>query len=106
MKLKEIADQGDNKSSHNYGICLFVCHLIDENRDEASKYFEKVYLNWAIEELNEIISFYVDVVGLAYKGLSDMCIGKAMDMFRDMSTQKKLLFIKSMQNSRIFMSFV
>lgn len=40
-KLKELADQGNTKAALNYGICLFVGHLIDEAKEEASKYFEK-----------------------------------------------------------------
>lgn len=94
LRLKEIADQGDTKASLNYGICLFVGHLIDENRNEASKYFEKVYLNGTIEELNELASFYDEVGGPAYKNMSDMCVARAIDMFRKMDTQKQLLFIK------------
>lgn len=94
MRLKEIADQGDTKASLNYGICLFVGHLIDEDRDEASKYFERGYLNGAIEELNELASFYDEVGGPAYRNMGDMCVDKAMDMFRKLDTQKQLLFIK------------
>ena len=54
MKLKEIADQGDTNASLNYGICLFVGHLIDEYRDQARQYFETVYLSGVLEELNEL----------------------------------------------------
>lgn len=94
LKLKAIADQGDIKASLNYGICLLVGHLINENKDEASKYFETVYLNGTIEELNELASFYEEVGGPAYKNMSDMCASKAIDMFRNLDTQKHLLFIK------------
>lgn len=94
MKLKAIADQGDAKASLNYGICLFVGHLIDENKAEAYKYFKKVYLNGAIEELNELVSFYDEVSGLAYQNMSDICIMKAIDMFRKTDTHNNFFFIK------------
>lgn len=94
LRLKEIADRGDTRASLNYGICLFVGHLIDENRDKASKYFEKVYLNGTIEELNELASFYDEVGGPAYKNMSDMCVSKAIDMFRRLDSEKQVLFIK------------
>ena len=58
IRLKEIADLGDTKASLNYGICLFVGHLVEEDKEKASKYFEKVYLSGTIEELNELASFY------------------------------------------------
>lgn len=94
IRPKEIDDWGDTKASLNYGICLFVGHLTDEGKDEASRYFEKVYMNGAIEELNELASFYDKVGGHAYKNMSDMCVSKAIDMFRKMDTQKQILFIK------------
>lgn len=93
MRLKEKADQGDTKALLNSGICLFVGHLIDEDKYEASKYFERVYLNGAIKELNELAAFYDEVGGPAYQNLSDLCMSKAMDMFRKMDIQKQVLFI-------------
>ena len=81
MKLKEIADQGDTNASLNYGICLFVGHLIDEYRDEASKYFEKVYLNGVLEELNELAWFYDEVGVSAYKGMSEIAVEKCLFKF-------------------------
>ena len=63
MELKSLADQGNTKAALNYGICLFVGHLIDEDREEASRYFEKVYISGRIEELNELADFYDEVGG-------------------------------------------
>lgn len=97
-KLKELADQGNTKTSLNYGICLFVGHLIDEDKEEASKYFEKVYINGRIKELNELADFYDEVGGPAYKNMSDMIVKKAMAKFKKLSFEEQLDFFMKYAN--------
>lgn len=90
-RLKAYADQGDTKAALNYGICLFVGHLVVEDKDEASKYLEKVYMSGRIEELNELASFYQGQ-GPAYENMCYMVVDKALDMFRTMSFQEQFDF--------------
>ena len=94
-KLKNYADQGDTKAALNYGICLFVGHLIGEDKEEASKYFEKVYISGKIEELNELAQFYEEVGGAAYQNMSDMIVDRAISKFKNLNFDEKKEFIKS-----------
>lgn len=97
-KLKELADQGNTKASLNYGICLFVGHLIDEDKEEASKHFDKVYINGRIKELNELADFYDEVGGPACKNMSDMIVKKAMAKFKKLSFEEQLDFFMKYAN--------
>ena len=101
MELKSLADQGNTKAALNYGICLFVGHLIDEDREEASRYFEKVYISGRIEELNELADFYDEVGGPAYSGLSEMVVKKAMSKFKELSLDEQLDFFMKYANKDI-----
>ena len=98
IRLKEIADLGDTKASLNYGICLFVGHLVEEDKEKASKYFEKVYLSGTIEELNELASFYDEVGGPAYRNMSDMVVEKAMSKFMNLPFKNQLEFLRKNAN--------
>lgn len=97
-KLKELADQGNTKAALNYGICLFVGHLIEEDREEASKYFEKVYISGRIEELNELADFYDEVGGSAYSDLSEMITRKAMPKFKELNLDEQVDFFMKYAN--------
>ena len=96
-RLKAYADQGDTKAALNYGICLFVGHLVGEDKDEASKYLEKVYLSGKLEGLNELASFYQGQ-GPAYENMCTMVVDKALDMFRAMSFQEQFDFFMKHAN--------
>lgn len=100
-KLKGLADQGNTKAALNYGICLFVGHLIDEDKEEASKYFEKVYISGRIEELNELADFYDEVGGPAYKNMSDMVVKKVMAKFKELSFKDQLDFFMKYANKDV-----
>lgn len=96
MELSSLADRGNTKAALNYGICQFLGHLIDEDREEGSRYFEKVYISGRIEELNELADFYNEVGGPAYSGLSDMIVKKSMSKFKELSLDEQLISSWSM----------
>lgn len=100
-KLKELADQGNTEAALNYGICLFVGHLIDEAKEEAFKYFEKVYISGRIEELNELADFYDEVGGPAYENMNDMVVKKAMAKFKKLSFEDQLNFFMKHANKEM-----
>jgi len=101
MELKHFANHGNTKAALNYGICLFVGHLIDEDREEASRYFEKVYMSGRIEELNELSDFYNEVGGPAYNDLSEMIVKKAMSKFKELSLDEQLDFFMKYANKDV-----
>ncbi len=106
MELSSLADRGNTKTALNYGICLFVGHLIDEDREEASRYFEKVYISGRIEELNELADFYDEVGGPAYGDLSDTIVKKAMSKFKELSLDEQLDFFMEHANTEIWRSLL
>lgn len=91
-RLKELADQGNTKAALNYGICLFIGNLIDEDREEASRYFEQVYLEGKIEELINLSAFYDETGGSAYRNMSKMVFDKAMAMFLELPIEEQFDF--------------
>lgn len=88
-RLKELADRGNTKAALNYGICLFIGNLTDEDREEASRYFEQVYLLGKIEELINLSAFYDETGGFAYRNMSDMVFDKAMAMFLELPIEEQ-----------------
>lgn len=100
-KLKELTDQGNTEAALNYGICLFIGHLVDEDKEEASKYFEKVYISGRIEELNELADFYDEVGGPACENVSDMVVKKAMAKFKELSFEDQLDFFMKYANKNM-----
>lgn len=100
-KLKKLADQGNTKAALNYEICLFVGHLVDEDKEEASKYFEKIYISRRIEELNELADFYDEVGKPAYENISDMVVKKAMAKFKELSFEDQLDFFMKYANKNM-----
>lgn len=89
------------KATLNYGICLFVGHIIDEGKEEASKYFEKVYISGRIEELNELADFYDGVGGFPYNDLNEMITNKAISKFKKLSLEEQLDFFMKYANKDV-----
>ena len=51
LMLRDLADNIRTKVVLIFGIYLFIGRLINEDREETSNYFEKVYISGKIEEL-------------------------------------------------------